>query len=341
MPNRSIASLSINFGLVSIPVKLYSATHSTAAIRFKLMNSSGQRVKQQYVTDPPPEVSEQEPAQEVAPALERNQTTSLSAAPKVVNFPQRSLPLPQAHDEPPPVLEPAIERSSLLKGYEYEKGRFVLFTPEELKSLEGATRRTIDIVSFIPERAVDPIYYDKAYLLAPDKAGAKPYSLLHRAMADLGRCALAKWAFRGKEYVAQVRAPPGGLVLQQLFYADEVRPIQDLNIEMNPVGEAELSLAKQLISQISEDSYDPMQFVDEEKPRILAAVKAKIAGRPVAEPATPSKGGQVVDLLQALRASLQAPSKSPSATLQDRKPPKRAVRRPTAMGRSPKQSSRH
>lgn len=343
MLGRPIASLSINFGLVSIPVKLYSATHSAAAIRFKLMSSSGEPVKQRYVTAPPPAVSEAPLRQELAPTLKGNQGASLSDSSKVVKFPHRSEappPLYDEPDEPTQAYEPSLGRSSLLKGYEYEKGRFVLFTPEELKALEGASRRTIDIVAFIPERAVDPVYYDKAYLLAPDKTGSKPYSLLHRAMADLGRCALAKWAFRGKEYVVQLRAAVGGLVLQQLFYADEVRPIEELHIEIKPVGDAELSLAKQLISQISEESYDPKQFVDEEKTRILDAVKAKIAGRLIAEKAPSPKSGQVVDLLQALRASLQSNSKSASNTLQERKPAKRAEKRPMHSGRSAKKSSR-
>ena len=349
MPHRSIASLSINFGLVSIPVKLYSATHSTAAIRFKLMSSSAERIRQQYVAEPSPRLPEIEEspatpqisdARRVPEPLPAGKRNVPSDALKVVNFPQRALPLPHAQDAAPPAVDAVIERSSLRKGYEYEQGHFVLFTPEELKALEAASRRSIDIISFIPERAVDPIYYDKAYLLAPDKSGSKPYSLLHRAMADSERCALAKWAFRGKEYVTQLRAARGGLVLQQLFYADEVRPIEELHIEMNPVGEAELSLARQLVAQISAETYDPKQFVDEEKLRILDAVKAKLAGRQLAEAARSSTSGQVVDLLQALRASLQGHSQSASAALRQRKPPKRALRRPTDVRSSSRKGSR-
>lgn len=172
----------------------------------------------------------------------------------------------------------------MVKGYEFEKGKFVLFTADELKALEEGARRTIDIVAFIPEHAVDPIYYDKAYFLAPDKRGAKPYSLLHRAMRDTGRCALAKWAFRSKEYVVQIRPAEGGMVLQQLLYADEVRSLADLDIEQVDVGDAELKLAKQLIEQIPVDAYDRAEFVDEEKKRILAAVEEKIAGKQIVAP---------------------------------------------------------
>jgi DNA end-binding protein Ku len=166
---------------------------------------------------------------------------------------------PPSYEPPEHAAEAVIERSTMVKCYEYEKGKFVLFTPEELKALEAGSRKSIDIVSFIPENAIDPIYYDKAYFLAPDKRGSKPYDLLLRAMRDTRRCALAKWAFRSKEHVAQIRASEGGIVLQQLLYAEEVRSFVDLHIETADVGDAELKLAKQLIEQISVDSYDPTE----------------------------------------------------------------------------------
>jgi DNA end-binding protein Ku len=194
----------------------------------------------------------------------------------------------------------------MLKGYEFEKGKFVLFTPAELKALQEGARESIDIVSFIPAGAVDPIYYDKAYLLAPDKRGERSYSLLRAALERSGRCALAKWAWRSKQYVVQVRPAAGGLVLQQLLYADEVRSPADLDIPLAAVGDGELELALRLIEQGSQDAYDPHQFVDEEKQRILAAVERKIAGREiVATSHEPAPGAQVIDLMEALRASLR------------------------------------
>jgi DNA end-binding protein Ku len=330
---RSIASLSISFGLVSIPVKLYSATESSEAIRFKWMAPSGARVRQQYVTegqtslrppDPPRDISAPPRTRAVAsPEVPVTKPRDISALRST-----SSPPLAEAPPEPP---APVIERSTLLKGYEYEKGKFVLFTADELKALEAGSRKTIDISSFVPLSQVDPIYYDKAYYLAPDKHGSKPYSLLLGAMQETERCGLAKWAFRSKEYVAQIRPAEGGIVLQQLLYADEVRSFKDLRIECTAVGEAELALAKQLIEQISVDAYDPKEFVDEEKQRILAAVSEKLAGRPLplSEQAA-SRGGQVVDLVQALRASLEAKSarhagsKASIPSVRGRKPPKRA-----------------
>jgi DNA end-binding protein Ku len=340
MAARSIASLSLSFGLVSIPIKLYSATQSSAGIRFKLMASSGARVRQQYVTAEPQPVIEADPAIDAPPTeQERPVTKSRSVASKVVDFPNpRQAVATPPYEPAAPTEQSVIERSAMVKGYEYERGKFVLFTPEELKALEAGSRQTIDIVSFIPEHAVDPIYYDKAYLLAPDKRGSKPYNLLLRAMRDTGRCALARWAFRSKEYVAQIRAANEGLVLQQLLYAEEIRSFADLHIEQTEVGDAELKLAKELIAQISVDSYEPAEFVDEERRRILAAVEEKIAGKQIVAPKqAPTTGGKVIDLVEALRASLQAKgkagvtAKASKLSLEERKPLKRAPGKSTAV----------
>ena len=256
MAARSIASLSLSFGLVSIPVKLHSATESSATVRFNMLDKDGSRLKQQYVSEK------------------------------------------DGH---------LVERAEMVKGYEFDKDRFVVFQPEELKALQESPSQTIDIVAFIPDKAIDPIFYDKAYYLAPDKRGAKPYNLLMQAMRESGRVALAKWAWKAKSYVVQVRPAEEGLVLQQLLYADEVRSMKELDIEKVSVSPAELKLAMQLIEQISEDTYDPTMFEDEEKKRILAAIDEKIAGKQIVanEPHEPASGGaQVIDLVEALRASL-------------------------------------
>jgi DNA end-binding protein Ku len=257
MAARSIASLSLGFGLVSIPVRLYSATESSDGIRFNFLHTCGSRVKQQYLC-----IKEDKP----------------------------------------------VERSELVKGYEFEKDRYVMFEPGELKALEEGSRHSIDIVSFVPLAAVDPIYYDKAYYLAPDKRGAKPYGLLMDAMRESGRCALATWAWRGKQYVVQVRPGEDGLVLQQLLYAEEVRSMKELDIEKVEAKATELKLALQLIEQISVDEYDPGAFKDEEKERVKAAIDEKIAGKEIVMSEEPEKGqaggAQVIDLMEALRASL-------------------------------------
>ena len=333
MAARSIASLSLTFGLVSIPVKLYSATEGSAALRFKWMTAGGGRLRQQYVADRTPasaEVSEPHPAPPVVPAKPAGALLEATVDRAEAQTDARTYapPEPAQHRS---AQEPVIERSTMLKGYEYEKGKFVLFTPQELKALEAGSRKTIDIASFIPMDAIDPIYYDKAYFLTPDKAGSKPYSLLLRAMRDTRRCALARWAFRSKEYVAQIRPSAGGMVLQQLLYADEVRSIENLRIEPTVVSDAELELAKRLIEEISVDTYDPAEFVDEEKQRVLAAVADKIAGKQMTAPPEAPRGAKVIDLMAALRASLQeserlsSGSSASKRSAGERKPAKKAA----------------
>jgi DNA end-binding protein Ku len=199
-----------------------------------------------------------------------------------------------------------VERAEMVKGYEFEKDKFVLFEPAELKALEEGSSHVVEIVAFVPEKSIDPIYYDKAYMLAPDKRGGKPYALLAEAMRKSGRCALARWSWKTKRYVVQVRPAEDGLMLQQLLFADEVRSLKDLDIEKVDVTQPELDLAMQLIDQIAEDSYDPHAYKDEEKVRVLEAIDRKIAGQQIVaheeveSPAT----GQVIDLMEALRASL-------------------------------------
>lgn len=256
MPARSLADLSLSFGLVSIPVKLYSATQSKEGVSFNLIHRQcGSRLRQQYT------------------CIREN----------VV-----------------------VPREDMVKGYQFSKDQYVIFEPDELKALEEKGTHSIDIVAFVPAGSIDPIYYDKAYYLAPDKRGDRPYTLLLEGMKQTGRVALARWAWRGKSYTVQVRpSPKGGLVLQQLLYADEVRSMDELKIPDTDVKKPELALAVQLIDQIARDSFDPREYEDEVKKRMEAAVEQKVAGHEITvsdEPA--AEGGTVIDLMAALKASL-------------------------------------
>lgn len=270
-PTRSIASLTLSFGLVNVPVRLFSATESGADIRFNLLAKDGSRLRQQYVNERTKKV---------------------------------------------------VERKDMVRGYEVEDDQFVLFTPDELKALEESSSHVIQIVSFVPLASIDPLFYDKAYLLAPDKRGEKPYALLAEALRQSGRCALAKWPWKAKQYVAQVRANDDGLILQQLRYAAEVRSLADLDIPQAAVSKPELQLALQLVNQIAADTFDPDQFHDEEKARVLAAIDKKVKGKGMVtssrEEAGAVGGGQVIDLMEALRASLG--SKPAGATARAAKP---------------------
>lgn len=270
MAARSIASLMVSFGLVSIPVKLYSATSPSAGVSFNLLHQAcGSRLRQQY----------------------------LCIKEGVV-----------------------VERADMVKGYEFAKDQYVTFTPDELKQLEEQGTQSIDIISFIPAAAIDPMYYDKAYYLAPDKRGARPYWLLAEGLRQTGRCALARWASRGKQHIVQVRATGDGLVLQQLLYADEVRSMTELEIEVAEVTKPELDLAVQFINQIATDQYDPKAYEDAVKKRVEAAVEQKVEGKEVTLATEAETGGaQILDLMEALRASL---AKAEPKVAQ-RKPPKR------------------
>ena len=332
MPLRSIASLSLSFGLVSIPVKLYSASESAAALRFKWMSRGGARLRQRYIAETLPLAADEGALEEAdGPAPPQRATEIIGKHARQTDPAESS---PAAQPEAPPSQRPlalvsdagdVVSRDQMAKGYEYEKGKFVLFTPAELEALRAEARQSIDIVAFIPTGAVDSIYYDKTYLLGPGRRAERTYALLFHALVQSQRSALAKWAWKGKEYVVQVRPADRGLILQQLLYADEVRLPRMLDIDIVEVGEAELKLALQLIEQGARDAYDPHEFVDEEKQRILSAVQQKIAGRKtiVHQKVQPTQSAEVVDLLEALRASLQqaTPRKS---TLPPRKPVARA-----------------
>jgi DNA end-binding protein Ku len=274
--------LTVSFGLVSIPVKLYSATEASRAISFNLLHKAcGSRLKQQYIC-----------AKE----------------------------------------EVVVPREDMVKGYEFAKDQYVMFSPEELKALEEAGTHAADITEFVPIESVDPIFFDKAYYLAPDKGGAKPYALLTRALRDSGRCALGRWAARGKQYIVMIRPVEGpegdGLVMQQLLYAAEVRSMKDLEIPKTDVKDAELKLAQQLIEQQASDKFDPAAYKDDVRARIEAAVQKKVEGQEITMAEAPEGGAQVIDLMEALRASLEkkgvAPAKAPAARAETRKPPKRA-----------------
>jgi len=259
MAARALASVTVTFGMVSIPVKLYAATAPQASISFNLLHAAcGSRLKQQY----------------------------LCAKEGVV-----------------------VERADMVKGYEFAKDQYVTFTAEELKELEEKGTQMIEISEFVPADSIDPIYYDKAYFLGPDKGGAKPYALLAESMRQSGQTAVGRYAARGKQYIVQLRAVPGGLVMQQLLYAPEVRTIEDVGIETAPVRDTELTLAKQLIAQISSKQFDPSQYEDDVRKRIEAAVQKKVEGEEIAiSPSAPEGGGQVIDLMEALRASLEKTS---------------------------------
>ncbi len=270
MPARSISSATISFGLVSVPVDLYSSSESSAAVSFNMLHKScGTRLKQQYIC---------------------------------------------------PKDDVIVERDDTAKGYEFAKGQYVMFSPEELKALDEKATNTIDISEFVPLAEVDRIYVDKTYYLGPDKGGERAYRLLVEALKETGRAALGQYSARGRQYLVLVRPMDGLLAMEQLHYADEVRSAADVPRPEVAVKPAELTLARQLIEQTATDEFHPERYHDTVRERVLEAIQAKVEGQEItAEPqeAPPTK---IIDLMEALKASLAKRGESPA----ERKPARSA-----------------
>lgn len=231
-----------------------------------------------------------------------------------------------------PVDNEIVTRDEMIKGYEYEKGHFVTFTTEELKAFEEKPTQSIDIVEFISQELVDPLFYDKAYFLGADKGGDKAYLLLSEAMRRTKRVALARYAARGKQYLVMLRAVSDGLVMQQLHYADELRSSNEVPKPEGSVKEHELKLALQLIEQITSKSFKPEKYEDDVKQRRLDAIQEKMAGKDIVAQPLEAPRAQIIDLMDALKASLGAPSDPEKA----RKPPQRAPAKKKAAAKTKK-----
>ena len=285
MAARSIGSLTVSFGLVAIPVKMYTATQSANTISFNLLHKTcGSRLRQQYLCQ------------------------------------KEGVP---------------VEREEMVKGYEFAKDQYVRFSPEEIKALEEVGTHAVEISEFVPIESIDPVYFDKTYYLAPDKGAAKPYALLTEALRQAGRCGVGRWAARGKGYIVVLRPIGDVLAMQQLHYATDVRRASEVEIPKTEVKPAELKLAQQLIDQQTTEKFDPEAFRDEVRARIQSAIDKKVEGQEISVAETAPEGeGKVIDLMEALRASLQ---KSESAREQvnrlgPRKAPKR-VEEPAKVAR--------
>jgi DNA end-binding protein Ku len=204
-----------------------------------------------------------------------------------------------------PTCNEVVERSTLVKGYEFAKDQYVQFTDEELKALEGEASRMIDIAEFVPLAQVDPIYFEKTYYLGPDKGGEKAYRLLAEAMVKAGRVALAKYVMRGKENLVLIRPAQQGLMLHTMYFADEVRDFGEVDKgEDAKVKPGELELAERLVGELSGEAFRPEQYADEYRTRVLQAVELKVEGREVTSLAPQAQRTQVIDLMEALKQSL-------------------------------------
>ena len=255
MPARSIASATISFGLVSVPVNLYSSSESKTSISFNMLHKKcSSRLKQQYTCPKDNEI---------------------------------------------------VGREDTVKGYEFAKDQYVVFTPEELKALEEKATGMIEVVEFVPLAKVDREYLEKVYYLGPDKGGDRAYRLLCEALKETGRAALGQYSARGQQYLVLLRPLNNCLVMEQLHYADEVRATTEVPVPQGDIKPAELALAKQLIDQTANDSFEPQKYKDTVRERVLETIQRKVDGQDItSSDVAPDSGGKIVDLMEALKASL-------------------------------------
>jgi DNA end-binding protein Ku len=260
MAARPLSSGTISFGLVTVPVKLYSAAESSAAVSFNMLHGKcHSRLKQQYICPKDNEI---------------------------------------------------VTRDQMVKGYEFAKEQYVTFTEEEIKAMAETSSLAIEITEFVPLKEVDPIYFDSAYYLGPDKGGDRAYALLAAAMRETQRCALAKWAARGKGYLVLIRPVAKGLIMQTLLYADEVRQIDEVPLGDAQIKDPELKLAVQLVDQISSEEFHPENYEDEVRKRYHEAIQRKVEGQEVIAAAPEQPRAQIIDLMEALKASLAGKAKA-------------------------------
>lgn len=253
---RAIATGQIAFGLVSIPVKLFSAAETSEKISFNMLHRDcGSRVQQQLFC---------------------------------------------------PKDERTIDRGEVVKGYEFTRGQYVLFNEDELKALEEKSTQQIEITEFVRSDQIDPIYFAKPYYLGPDKGGSRAYALLARALQETGRWAVAKYAARGKGYVVVLRPLGNGLVMQQLYYPNEIRSIDELDLGDAEIRDNELQMAIQLAEMSATEVFDPAQYRDEVSDRVRELIQRKIEGEEITNATAEEPRAQVIDLMDALRRSLGA-----------------------------------
>jgi DNA end-binding protein Ku len=264
---RAIWRGTISFGMVSIPVNLYTATESHD-VRFHLLHKrDGVRLKN-------------------------------------VRWCPRD--------------ETQVPWDDVVRGFEYTKGRYIPITDEDLEHLPVKTIHTVDISDFVKLEEVDPIYFDKAYYLAPEEAGIKAFALLREALEQTGRAAVAKVAIRDKENLCLVRPYQGVLTMETMLYANEIRSTEDIGVDGAQVSPKELQMAVSLVENLS-DRFDPKRYHDEYQAALKQLIDAKVEGAPLPAPQT-EQGEKVVDLMEALRASVEATRKRSSAQANGNEP---------------------
>jgi len=251
----------LTFGLVSLPVKLYSAARSETVSFNQLHKHDNSRVKQVLYC--------------------------------------------QLEDKP-------IPRSEIVKGYEYEKDKYVVIDDEDIKKVAPKTAKTMEILEFVKTADVDPIYFESSYYMAPDDAGEKPYALLFSALQKSGYVGVAKISMHNREHIVILRPGPKGILLHTMYYRDEIRQVEEFRTDTSLVKEKELELATSLVESLAA-AFEPEKYSDGYRENLKAMIAAKVEGRQTVEAPEPQHLAPVIDIMEALKASL-AQAKKPVAS---------------------------
>ena len=209
-----------------------------------------------------------------------------------------------------PLDERVVERSEIVKGYEYRKGEYVIIEPDEIKKIEPKTAKAMEILEFVKASDVDPIYFESSYYLMPEEAGRRPYALLARALEETDYVAIAKLTMHNREYTVFVRPYEGGMMLHTMYYKEEVRKVEGFGRPEVELKEAEVKVAHQLIEALA-GKFEPEKFHDTFEDNVKGLIKARLEGTEVEPVEKPKKLAPVVDLMAALKESLASLPKKP------------------------------
>jgi DNA end-binding protein Ku len=263
----SVWSGYLTFGLISMPVRLFSGARSNG-ISFNMLHRPDlQRVKQQYIC---------------------------------------------------PAENKVVERSEIVKGYEFRKDEYIVIEPEEIKKIEPQTAKTMEILEFVKSSDVDPVYFESSYYMMPEEAGRRPYALLTKALEESEYVAIAKLTMHNREYTVFLRPHEGGMMLHTMYYADEVRQVEGFGAPEVELKDAEVKVAHQLIEALATD-WDPEKYHDDFQENLKKLIETKLEGGKVVEIDKPKKLAPVVDLMEALKQSLaeMEGKKKPAATTKE------------------------
>jgi len=293
---RAVWTGSLSFGLVTIPVRLYPATEPKD-VRFHLMDAHGRRVRyRRFVSEEEP----QAPMWETSEVPETEPPLSEGAGGRESGGPEST-----GHDAGSD--EEEIPFEDLMRGYETQDGRVVMLSRDEVESVRPQRSRTIEIEDFVALSDIDPVYFEKSYYLAPQTGGEKPYALLLRAMERAGRAGIGRFVLRTKPHLVAIRATEGVLGLETLFFGDEVRDGRELvwGLDGIDVSDRELQMAEMLIETLKTE-WNPAAYSDTYREELLRRIGEKAPIEARQEATTGGSGGHVEELMQALKASVEA-----------------------------------